>query len=389
MAGRFSDGTALAVLLAVFCLGLQVCSSVNAEVLPADRLDVMYHSFDGGGVTIDGPSVLVRKSVANKVSMSANYYVDTVSSASIDVKLGGSPYSEKRTEYTLGVDYLHDATIMSLGYTVSDENDFDAETLSFGVSQTFFGGLSTLSLGYSRGWDKVGIRDNDNFSADVDRHAYRLGLTQVISKSLVMNFAWDITTDEGFLNNPYRRVRYLDATSPTGFSLQSEFYPRTRTSNAAAVRAKYYLPYRAAAHAEVRYFSDTWDITAFNAELGYTHPWEQYIFDLRYRFYTQGNADFYSDLFPYRDAQSFMARDKELSSFNSHTLGGGVSYEFKLGDIAFLERATVNFYIDYIQFDYDDFRDATQANGTTVLAGQESLYNFDATVLRLFVSAFY
>jgi hypothetical protein len=56
----------------------------QAAVLPDDRADVLYHRYDGGGVTVDGPSLLVRKKVADNYSVSANYYFDMVSSASID-----------------------------------------------------------------------------------------------------------------------------------------------------------------------------------------------------------------------------------------------------------------------------------------------------------------
>ena len=38
-----------------------VCSSalLQASVLPEDRLDVLYHQYEGGGMKINGPSVLV------------------------------------------------------------------------------------------------------------------------------------------------------------------------------------------------------------------------------------------------------------------------------------------------------------------------------------------
>ena len=59
---------------------------------------MLYHRYDGGGVTIHGPSVLVRKKMAEKYSVSANYYVDMVTSASIDVEVSGaSEYKEERT----------------------------------------------------------------------------------------------------------------------------------------------------------------------------------------------------------------------------------------------------------------------------------------------------
>src|SRR5262245_66449830 len=61
----------------------------RAGVLPEDRADLLYFRYDGGGVTINGPSVLVRKSVGEHVSVAANYYIDMVSSAAIDVVVSG------------------------------------------------------------------------------------------------------------------------------------------------------------------------------------------------------------------------------------------------------------------------------------------------------------
>jgi len=47
------------------CAAALSCA-VRAGVLPEDRADLLYHSYDGGGVTIDGPSLLVRKQFADK-----------------------------------------------------------------------------------------------------------------------------------------------------------------------------------------------------------------------------------------------------------------------------------------------------------------------------------
>ena len=59
--------------------------SVKAAVLPQERTDIMYHGYKGDGMDINGPSILVRKQIGNKFSVSGNYYVDTISGASIDV----------------------------------------------------------------------------------------------------------------------------------------------------------------------------------------------------------------------------------------------------------------------------------------------------------------
>jgi hypothetical protein len=58
-----------------------LAGSALAGVLPEDRADLMYHVYDGGGVQIDGPSLLVRKGFLEKVSVVGNFYMDMVSSA--------------------------------------------------------------------------------------------------------------------------------------------------------------------------------------------------------------------------------------------------------------------------------------------------------------------
>ncbi len=55
----------------------------------------------------------MRKSIGKSVSVVANYYVDMVSSASIDVITTASPYTEERTQYSLAADYLRGNTTAS------------------------------------------------------------------------------------------------------------------------------------------------------------------------------------------------------------------------------------------------------------------------------------
>lgn len=374
---------------ALFSALLLVQAPVLAAVLPEDRADVLYHSYDGGGAEISGPSILVRKKFSEHASATFNHYVDNVSSASIDVITRASPYQEERTENSLSVDVLHEKTLMSIGMTRSSENDFDATTLSMNISQDMFGDLTTVSLGYALGDNTVRENGNDSFSEDVSVRNYRVSVSQIMTKDLIMAFSMETITDEGFLNNPYRFVRFLDA-SGTGYDFQRERYPNTRTSNALAIRGKYYLQHRAALQTGYRYFSDTWGIEANTFELGYTLPHrEQWIFDFSYRYYDQNHADFYSDLFPFggesNPAQNFLARDKELSTFTSHTIGVGASYEFRRDDEALIKRGTINLNIDHIMFDFKDFRDLT----VNTLPGQEPLYSYDANVIRLFLSVWF
>lgn len=369
-------------LAAISCI-LQ--STAFAAVLPEDRADLLYHSYDGGGAEISGPSLLVRKKFGENVSVSANHYVDNVSSASIDVITSASPFEDKRTENDLSVDYLHEHTIMTLGYADSSESDYDAKTLSMNISQDMFGDLTTISMGFAMGDNEVRNNYEADFEEEVMTRSYNLSLSQIISKDLIVSTILNVITDEGFLNSPYRRVRYYDSGSG-GYLWEDERYPNTRTSNAVALRARYYLAHRAALHFGYRFFSDTWGIEAQTYELGYTWPYQDsWVFDFSYRLYDQTRADFYSDLFPYEDSQNFLARDKELSTFNSQTIGVAASYEFGRNDSGTIKRNSVNLSIDFIDFVYDDFRDLRV--NTTV--GQEPNYEFDATVIRAYYSLWF
>jgi len=367
---------------------LCTCLPSRAGVLPDDRADVLYHSYDGGDVEINGPSVLILKKIGQNVALSGNYYVDSVSSASIDViTSGASKYSEDRTEVSGGIDYLHGNSIMSLSYTNSDENDYEGNTASLGISMDMFGNMTTVTLGYSYGWDTVKNNTDATFSEDIDRQNYRVGLSQVLTKDMVMELNFETITDEGFLNNPYRSVRYIDPGSAVGYSYQSEIYPKTRTSNAAAIRSIYYLPWHASASAEYRFFDDTWDITAHNIKLAYAHPLASgWLIEGRYRYYTQTAADFYSDLFPFMNAQNFLARDKELSKFYSNTVGVTVSYDFIENGDKYVDRGSINLSYDHIWFDYDNFRDL---RNTGSAVGTEPLYDFTSDVIQVFLSIWF
>jgi hypothetical protein len=361
---------------------------VLAAVLPEERADVLYHRYDGGGLTVDGPSVLVRKNIADKVSISGNYYVDKISSASIDVVSQASPngYSETRTEKSVGATYLYDRTLMSAGVIDSDEPDYTSRTYNFDFSQDFFGDLTTLNLGYTRGTDTIKKNGTADFEEDATHQEYRIGFTQILTRNLLAGISHEVITDQGYLNSPYRQVRYLDE-SGTGYLFQPEVYPRSRTSNTTALRARYHLPnHRSAVYGSYRHYSDGWEIKGNTLEVGYTYTMPAgWLFDVHYRYYKQSQADFYSDLFPYPDAQNYLARDRQLSDFNSSTFGAGVSYEMPFRN-KWVDKASVNFYWDRMTVDYDNFTDITVKGGTP---GEEPLYSFDADIIRFFLTVWY
>jgi len=381
-----------AKVLAVLCL---VGAPAVADVLPDDRADALYHNYSGGGITIQGPSVLVRKKVGQSLSFTGSYYEDLISSASIDVKLSASPYHETRKQEGASVDYLHGKTTYTAGYIHSREPDYSANTSYFSVSQSMFGDLTTVSMGYRRGWDDVfrdikvnGVLQNDTtFHKQVDHQAYTLSLSQILTRNAILDINFEAITDQGYLASPYRKIRYLDPTvAGKGFTLADQIYPNTHTSTATSAQLKWYMPWRAAVTGQYRFYNDTWGITGHTIEADYTHPWHKFIFDGSLRYYRQNAANFYSDLFPRANYQNFMARDRELAAFHSISVGFGFAYEFDFPWIN--KKTTLNGHYNHLIIDYSDFRNALlTGNGYTV--GNEPLYKLNANVFTLFLSLWF
>jgi len=398
----------------ITCLALVgVATTAVGGVLPEDRADVLYFRYDGGGVTINGPSMLVRKSIGEHVSVAANYYVDMVSSASIDVQTSASPYEDERTQSMLSMDFLHGKSTYSIGYVNSDESDYKAKTLFASVSHDMFGDLTTISFSFKNGQNEVfknvkidDVRQNDPAfngglgSADMESKSYSLSLSQIITRNLILSGQYEVITDEGWLNSPYRSVRFFIGTDAQG--QQPEVYPNTRSSNAASIRGKYFLPWRAALDGMYRFYTDTWGVIGHTGELGYVHPLDtkfaggDWTIEGRFRYYRQTAADFYADIFPRADFSNFMARDKELATYNAMTAGIAATYEFKIERFPWLSKGQINLRYDHMMVNYDDFRDATYSLGKfgvipdpQLPPGTEPLYELRANIFQFYISAFF
>lgn len=366
-------GTCLALLLTGMLLAP---FTLHAAVLPEARTDILYHYYSGGDdVTVHGPAALTRANPNDHLSVSARYYYDAISSASPDVISSASKYKDKREELGVGVDFLNGNSLVQMALSSSKENDYLADTFGINTAHDLFNGLTTVSFGYSQGQDRV-QRVDTSFEADINRFNYRIGLSQVLTRSLLLGIGYEGIAEEGYLNSPYRYVRILGAARP-------EVYPNTRDSQAIAFRlvqgfASPTLALGSSLRAEYRYFRDNWEVRSNSLSLAYQKYFgRRWLGELRYRYYQQSAASFYSDDFT--SEMTYMARDKELSTFHSHSLGVKATWYFLNGKFLFLERASLNFSHDYISFDYQDY--------TNVLTGQ--LHSFGAHVLQLFVSAWY
>ena len=364
---RWARAADLAGRIAGLLGGVLAAGSARAVDLPENRAEAMAHVYKGGGVTATGPAFLVRKSLADRVSLSGSYYVDMVSNASIDVLTTASPFKEQRNEYSLGADYVYRDTLMSLSTSSSKEPDYIAHSTSLDVSQEVFGGMTTVSLGFTRGADTVLKHGDPTFHDTVAHWQYRLGATQILTPSWLMSANFEAISDDGFLGSPYRAARVFGAAVP-------ERNPRTRSSRAIKFRAIGDLGSRNAMHAEYRYFWDNWAIKAHTAEVGYSRYFgDLWLADTFLRLYSQKHALFYSD-----NATSetlYVSRNRQLSTFNSVGLGAKLSYTWKRVPGQYEIKANGSY--ELVQYRFKDFTDIRTGG----------LYSFNANVLQLYVTA--
>lgn len=358
-------GSLLARLLG-FAGGLAALGGARAVDLPENRADLMFHGYDGGGVRATGPALLVRRNLVDRVSVSASYYADIVSNASIDVVTQASPYRETRNEYGVGVDYAVRDALISLATSTSREPDYRADAVSLDVSQETFGGMTSVAIGFTRARDKVGHKDRGFFD-NASHWRYRIGVTQILTPRWLASVNAEAVADDGFLGSPYRAARVFGALIP-------ERNPRTRSSRAVKLRTIGEIADRQSVRAEYRYYWDTWDIRSHTVEAGYArHFGEQWLADAYLRYYTQHRALFYSDN---ATAETlYVSRNRQLGTFTSVGLGAKLAYTWKRVP----GRYEVRFHgaLERSRFDFADFTDIRTG----------SPYAYDANVVQVFVSA--
>lgn len=340
----------------------------KAVDLPEDRGEALYHVYTGGGVTAHGPALLVRKSMADRVSLSAGYYVDAVSNASIDVVTTASKFSETRQAFDLGVDYVVRDSTISLSTYQSKEPDYKARSVSLDVTQEVFGNMTTVALGFTRGSDDVGQKGVGFF--DTARHwQYRFGLTQILSPTWLASANLEVVSDDGYLGNPYRAARVFGATVP-------ERHPRTRSSRAIKLRSLKEIGERQSLRGEYRYFWDNWAIKAHTLEAGYARYFgDKWLAEGFGRYYKQSKANFYSD-----NAQSettYVSRNRQLGTFDSIGLGAKLTYS--AGRYKGEYDVKVNGALEAYRFNYKDFTDVRDG----------SKYSFIGSLFQVYVTATY
>lgn len=330
--------------------GLIIMSAAHSVSLPEDQADVLVHSYDDADVQIRSLKLGARKQFGTRLSLQAHTGKENIEDATPDILTIGTPFSDTRNTWDAGLYWLQSNMLLNLRYETAAEDDTDAAALALDLTSSLYSEMTTLRLGFGRGNDTLRRSDDAEFNAEAAHRYYRFGVTQVLSQRSVMEATYTAALDSGYLGNPYRYARLLGVWVP-------EQVPTTRNAHAVTWGVRHYLYDHAAVHGAYRYNRDTWGLRAHTLEATFRQDWNpRWGSELRYRFYTQTQASFYSDDFS--QEYNYYSRDKSLSDMRSHAFGVSTRWHLLSSSVErLIEHANIELSYDYVTFEYSNYTD--------------------------------
>ncbi len=326
-----------------------------------------YNHADGAGdgnpfldedLTVIEPILIYDYNVTDRLSLGAELAYDNVSSASIERLSKFPEQSGASQDNYLGVDLslnyqkTKDWTLGThAGYSV--EYDYRSTGLGFNATQNLPNANAKLSYSFDAYLDTIDvIRFNGHGEGSESRTSLNgtVNWYQVLSPTSHGNFGVTLASQTGFLETAYNAVVVEDGSMPgntnldnlaNGFEVTEEL-PDSRFRAAFFGRVRNSINRKSAYELGGRLYGDSWGISSVAFEPRYYRSLIEGKLDwrLRYRFYTQTEADDFGEHFTtaFASDEDYRTQDSDLAAFDAHTLGtkwtwtlgAGSSWDFNL-----------------------------------------------------------
>ncbi len=315
------------------------CSSCATSGSPGlvSVASALYTRVDTNATTVWAPRTSLSARVSEAASVQAGVAVDAWTGASIDVVTAAThAIHEVRKEVTAGVSYEHDNVTFGAGYRYSTENDYWSHGGVLNTAIDLANKNTTLDLAAFGSTDTVGRFGDPGFKKPQQSFGGRLSLTQVLDSKSVAQVSWETTRVSGYQAGPYRFVGIGGDGTCAGSApyCVPEMVPNLRTRNAAVGRIRRALGEHVSFGAEYRFYIDSWGLYSHTLATDLALlTGEQGTLNVSYRYYTQGESDFYRPRYLNESPlPRYVTRDRELSAMYANRVGLGYLYEFELDD---------------------------------------------------------
>lgn len=288
----------------------------------------VYVRVDTDKTTVITPRVSVQAPVDDSTRVDVAYSMDVWSSASIDIRTSASrAVTERRDEINAAVTHDFEDASFSLAYRYSYEPDYTSHFVNAGLTFDFADKASTLALGGGVSFDDVGKVGTPSFSRTMRAVNAQATFTQIIDQKTLAQLVYSFGFADGYQSSPYRFIGLGTADGACPRLMQEyclpEHDPDKRSKHAFVLAVGRALSDTLSARLTYRFYIDDWKIMSHTAlaELNFL-PENDTVIGLRYRFYTQSQAEQYRPKFSQyiERLHEYYSRDKELSKFMNHRL---------------------------------------------------------------------
>lgn len=374
------ERSVFATLAAATCalLGTTAAAPVDAQEEPKwdFNTSLLYYGEDENRVQDVSLKSIIRRLFTDDRTLSLGLTVDTLTGAtpsgairqdvpqsftrpsgisSYDVPAGELPlddtFKDTRVAITAGWQQpAGEKGLLGVGFSASKEYDYLHTGVNASYAHDFNNRNTTVSAGFAFASDSIepvggapipltsmlDVGDISNRVGDQDKDVLDvvLGVSQVISKNLLVQANYSFSQSDGYLNNPYKVLSLVDGVTgdtltrtpgieggPSGVFL-FESRPDERTQHSLYTQAKYYMNGKVL-DASYRYMTDDWEIDSHTLDVRYRWPMgdSSYI-EPHVRYYTQTEAEFYRlSLDDSAPLPQFASSDYRLGNFDAITAG--------------------------------------------------------------------
>ncbi len=229
----------------------------------------------------------------------------------------GATVEDKRTDLLLEGKYYMDRSLASLSGGVSFEKDYFAINGGLGGQLDFNDKNTTLSSGVGVSIDSIDPTDSAEFPLRPDHekkqsYSAYAGISQVLRRNVAIQSTLTYSLGNGFLSDPYKEALVLG--EPVADSR-----PDLRNQIAWLSRYRHHFSsLNATFHTDYQFYWDDWNITAHTLEVAwYQSLFESFRLIPSFRYYSQGQADFYANYYDQARSDGYYSSDYRLSPFGA------------------------------------------------------------------------
>jgi hypothetical protein len=298
----------------------------DTVVIPeTERFDISIQQFN------------IRGPVGDKVGLNIDFVSETLSGASpwyivpssdgepIQIMSGASIY-ESRQELNIGANLYNKEVHTGVTFTSSQENDYKAAGLHLNNALFYNGNNTTLNFGVGFSSDQIQPTQQVGVTRVTDENkntsSFFAGVSQVLSKTLLLGANLSYKSHQGFLSDPYKQA-YVNGL------ILADSRPDDKNQFAIDLQLRKYLTsIDSALHVDYRLYSDNWGVDSNTISLGIYKDLSDWLFSAKLRYYDQSSASFYRDFYTAARADGFYSSDYRLSEYDAMSMKFGLNKNF-------------------------------------------------------------